>query len=216
MSSRFIEVKPFSTDFRTVNMTYQQSEISPRPAVTITALVLFVAIGVLTAAVGEWQFSVLIRSDWANLYGSMVFNAVYLTGAFVVTRLIFRLIPRRKLAFLLCAGLAAVGGLLVEWFLIGNSPWGNPQASQIGMAAYWACLVIVPLIVIDDDQRLRSLKRHIALYAFIYTALAVVGHWLLPTAEWQFAYHIWLVIVGYLGLLGLCLVGYLRFPLSKS
>lgn len=175
---------------------------------------LFLIVGVVTAAVGELQFSVFIRGDWANLYGSMVFNAVYLTGAFIVTRVLLRLMARRKMALLLCAGLAAICGLMVEWFLIGNSPWGNPDASQIGMAAYWACLVIVPLIVIDRDPRLRPLKRNIAIYSLFYTALAVLGQWLIPTAEWRFVFHVGLVVVGYLGLLALCLVGYLRFPLS--
>ena len=62
---------------------------------SVVSLFLFVLIGVLTAAVGELQYSVFIRGDWANLVGSMVFNAVYLTGAFVVTRLLFRLLPCR-------------------------------------------------------------------------------------------------------------------------
>ncbi len=181
-----------------------------RFAPTVGHWLRFVIIGVLTAAVGEWQFSVLIRGDWANLLGSMLFNAIYLTGAFVVTRFIFRLVARRDIAFLLCAGLAAVGGLWVEWFLIGNSPWGNPDASQWGMAAYWACLVVVPLIIIDREAWLRSLKGRIVLYALLYTALAVLGQVLIPTDEWRYAFHIWLVIVGYSGLMAVCVAGYLR------
>lgn len=169
----------------------------------------FAIIGVITAAVGELQFSVFIRGDWANLYGSMFFNALYLTGAFVVTRLLFRALPRRA-AFLITAGLAAVCGLMVEWFLIGNSPWGNPDADQIGMAAYWACLVIVPLIAIDPDPRLQPLKRWIAAYAIVYTALAFAGQWLISSAEWRFVFHIGLVVAGYIGLLALCAVGYYR------
>lgn len=170
---------------------------------------LFVLIGVITAAIGELQFSVFIRGDWANLYGSMFFNALYLTGAFVMTRLLFRFLPRRT-AFLLTAVLAAAGGLAVEWLLIGNSPWGNPDASQLGMAAYWACLVIVPLIVIDPEPRLGPLKRRMGICALLYTALAFAGQALLPTAEWRFAFHIWLVVLGYLGLIVLAMVGYWR------
>ncbi len=174
-----------------------------------SSLLPFVLIGVLTAAVGELQFSVFIRGDWANLYGSMFVNALYLTGAFVVTRLLFRALPRRA-AFIISVALAAVCGLMVEWFLIGNSPWGNPSANQLGMAAYWACLVIVPLIVIDPDPHLRPLIRTIVVYSLIYTSFAVLGQWLLPTADWRFAYHIWLVVLGYLGLIVLCMVGYNR------
>jgi hypothetical protein len=169
----------------------------------------FVLVGIITAAVGELQFSVFIRGDWANLYGSMFFNALYLTGAFFLVNVIFRLLPRRA-AFLLTLVLAAVGGLMVEWFTIGNSPWGNPDASQLGMAAYWACLVIVPLIIIDPDSRLHPLKRRLGVYALIYTALALAGQWLIPSAEWRFVYHIGLVVFGYLGLIGLCVVGYIK------
>jgi hypothetical protein len=184
--------------------------IAPHQFARITRdWLLFVLVGVITAAVGELQFSVFVRGDWANLYGSMFFNALYLTGAFLATRLIFRFLPRRP-AFLLSAALAGAAGLLVEWFLIGNSPWGNPDASQIGMAAYWACLVVVPLIAIDPDSRLRPLKRRVGIYALAYAGLVMLGQWLIPSAEWRFAFHIWTVVVGYLGLLGVGVVGYVK------
>jgi len=172
-------------------------------------LPLFVLVGVLTAAVGELQYSVFIRGDWANLLGSMVFNAVYLTGAFAVTWSLFRLLPRRA-AFLVSVALAAAAGLGVEWFLIGNSPWGNPAASQLGMAAYWACLVVVPLITVDGDARLRPLKRRIAVYAATYTLLAMVVYVLVPGETWGAAYQLWSVVLGYSGLVIACIVTYLK------
>ena len=192
-----------------INRDLSNRQKSVKSVQSVVPLPLFVLIGVLTAAVGELQFSVFIRGDWANLFGSMVFNAVYLVGAFVVTRLLFRLLPRRA-AFLLTVALAAVAGLMVEWFLIGNSPWGNPDASQIGMAAYWACLVVVPLIVIDPDLQLRRLKRAIAIYAAVYSAAAVAAWALLPGETWGAAYHLWSVVFGYLGLAVMMMVGYLK------
>ena len=192
-----------------INRDLSNRQKSVKSVQSVVSLLLFILIGVLTAAVGELQFSVFIRGDWANLFGSMVFNAVYLVGAFVVTRLLFRLLPRRA-AFLLTVALAAVAGLMVEWFLIGNSPWGNPDASQIGMAAYWACLVVVPLIVIDPDLQLRRLKRAIAIYAAVYSAAAVAAWALLPGETWGAAYHLWSVVFGYLGLAVMMMVGYLK------
>lgn len=178
-------------------------------------LPLFVLVGVLTAAVGELQYSVFIRGDWANLLGSMVFNAVYLIAAFAVVWALFRLLPRRA-AFLVAVALAAAAGLGVEWFLIGNSPWGNPAASQLGMAAYWAGMVIVPLIAVDSDARRRPLKRRIAVYAAVYTLAVLLGQRLLPAGDWRFAFHVWTVVIGYLVLLVLCVVGYLRNARSGS
>lgn len=174
----------------------------------LLSFLLFVLVGVLTAAVGELQYSVFIRGDWANLFGSMVFNTLYLTGAFIVSRILFRFASRRP-AFLMCVALAAVAGLMVEWFAIGNSPWGNPDASQIGMAAYWTCLVIVPLLTIDPDPQLRPLRRTITIYAAVYILLALAAQWLLPRETWGYAYHIWSVIFGYLGLAATFVIGYL-------
>jgi hypothetical protein len=164
----------------------------------------FVLIGVVTAAIGEFQYSVLIRGAWGDWYGSMFFNTLYLTAAYIVTRILFRLIDNRAAAYLVCTGLAATVGLAVEWFVIGNSPWGNPAASEIGMAAYWASFVIVPLIFVDPDPALRGVKRFILAYGLVYTTIVLLGHWLIPTAEWRFAFHIWTVVFGYLGLIVAC------------
>lgn len=180
-----------------------------RLARTAWRWLLFVGLGIVVAAIGELQFSVLVRGDWANLFGSMVFNVFYLTGAFVVTRLVLRLLPRR-VAFLVGAALAAVGGLAVEWFLIGNSPWGNPDASQVGMAAYWAGMVLVPWLLIDPDPRLCALKRAIGFYALGYVALVALGQGLIPSAEWRYAFHVWTVVIGYMGLVGLIVFRYPR------
>ena len=112
-----------------INLDLSNRQKSVKSVQSVVPLPLFVLIGVLTAAVGELQFSVFIRGDWANLFGSMVFNAVYLAGAFVVTRLLFRLLPRRA-AFLFTVVLAAVAGLMVEWFLIGTPPGATPTPAR--------------------------------------------------------------------------------------
>lgn len=181
-----------------------------RMLVTIGRLFLFVLIGVLTAAVGEVQYSGFIRGDWGNLFGSMAFNSIYLIGAFGVTRLLYRHINRKQTAFLLCVAAAAAAGLMVEWFLIGNSPWGNPDASQVGMASYWASFVVVPLIIVDPDPRLRPLKRLIVICALVYALSAIAVQETLPSAWPRDAYHIWSVILGYLGLMIISAAGYLR------
>lgn len=175
----------------------------------------FVAIGVLTVAVGELQYSVFIRGAWTNLFGSMFFNALYLTGWFFLTLLLFRVLSLRT-TFLVTLTLAAIMGLMVEWFSIGNSPWGNPDASQVGMAAYWACMVIVPLILLDPNPDLGRLKRAILFYSLVYTAVVVGMQLWLPANDWRVAFHIWSVILGYLGLIILCVWGYLRNSAGQS
>lgn len=183
----------------------------PHPLLSAAARLFgFVLIGVLIAFIGELQFSVFIRGDWANLLGSVVFNALYLTGAYGVTRLIFAMTRRWSTAFLFSAVLAAVVGLGVEWFVIGNSPWGNPAASDVGMAAYWACMVVIPLVLTDPDGRLRPVRRFITGYAVVYTVIILAGQAMIPSAEGRFVFHILAVIAGYVGLLALTVVKALR------
>ena len=68
----------------------------------------------------------------------------------------------------------------------------------------------MPLIAIDREPRLRRLQRTIAIYAALYTLLALAAQALLPRETWGYVYHIWSVVFGYFGLLGVCVVGYLR------
>lgn len=176
---------------------------------SMARLVAYVAIGVLVAVIGEVQYSVFIRGDVANLIGSMGFNVLYLTGAAGVAWPIFRTLGKRPLTILLVTALAGFAGLTIEWFVIGNSPWGNPDASNMGMFAYWACMVVVPVAFLDSDHHTSRLRRNILIYGVVYMLLALAAQ-LIPNADLRYAYHIWSVIFGYLGLLIMTVVGLVR------
>ncbi len=62
----------------------------------------------------------------------------------------------------------------------------------------------------EIDARRRPLKRRVAVYAAVYTLAVLLSQWLLPAGDWRFAFHVWTVVIGYLVLLMLCVVGYLR------
>jgi hypothetical protein len=172
----------------------------------------FIFLGLLTAAVGEWQFSVFLRDDLDNFIGSVVFNTLYMIGVYLVTRLLLTTLRNRPKFILFYTLLFGFAGLMVEWFLIGNSPWGNPDASQPGMFAYWACMALVPLMFLLEKPHLQTF---IIRYALVYIALAVFGQFVIPSPDWRFAFHIYAVIFGYLGLIAGILWKYLR-PGSKT
>jgi len=169
----------------------------------------FVLLGLLTAAIGEWQFSVFLRDDLDNFIGSLVFNTLYMTGVYLVTRLLLTVLRNRPKFILFYTGFFGLSGLMVEWFLIGNSPWGNPDASQVGMFAYWACMALVPLMFLLEK---RSLQNFILRYALVYTVLILLGQFAIPGPDWRFAFHIYAVILGYLGLMLAILWKYLAAP----
>lgn len=158
----------------------------------------FLLIGLLTAAIGEWQFSVFLRSNLNNWMGSLAFNALYLTGVYILTRLLLDALRKHSIFILIYGVVFGLIGLMVEWFLIGNSPWGNPQASQLGMFAYWASMVVVPLVFVLEMHLVMSF---ILRYAFRYIFLALLGQSLIANPNYRFAFHIYLVILGYIGLM---------------
>lgn len=169
----------------------------------------FVLLGLLTAAIGEWQFSVFLRDDLDNFIGSLVFNTLYMTGVYLVTQLLLTVLRNRPKFILFYTGFFGLSGLMVEWFLIGNSPWGNPDASQVGMFAYWACMALVPLMFLLEKP---SLQNFILRYALVYAVLALLGQFAIPSPDWRFAFHIYAVIMGYLGLMLAILWKYLAAP----
>lgn len=169
----------------------------------------FVVIGVFLAAVGEVQYSVFVRGDVANLLGSMGFNAMYLTLWAIACGLLLRIMGKRPLTILIIAAAAGFVGLMIEWYVIGNSPWGNPDASNVGMFAYWACLVVVPVALLDTAARTRRLRRNILIFIVVYSVLALLAQ-LIPSNDLRIAYHVLSVIVGYVLLLALAVGGLVR------
>ncbi len=172
-------------------------------------MILFVVIGLVIAGIGETQFSLFIRSDLDNLIGSVVFNAIYLTMAALVSWLLAKRFGDSLVTIILLVIGFGTSGLMIEWFLIGNSPWGNPQASQIGMFAYWSAMVVVPFVCLRPDVRLAGLKKTILASVLLYTIAALLIQ-LIPNATLHFVYHIWSFILGYTALILLATIGYIR------
>ncbi len=181
----------------------------------LVRFLLFMVIGLITPFIGETQFSVFIRGDVENLIGSVVFNTIFLIPSFGIVCLVRWLIRDRRIALGVLTVIFGTIGLMVEWFLIGNSPWGNPDAHQPAMFAFWACMIVVPVVLIEPDARLARLKRVVLIVGAAYTIMAVLGQILLPSADAQFVFHIWTFIYGYMGMLALCLGGYM-WKLSGS
>ena len=160
-------------------------------------LIVFILTGVLFAAPGEYLFSVTIRGDLANFFGAMGFNSFYLLLVYLAARLLQRLVSHRLAALLIYYFATGLAGLMIEWFMIGNSPWGNPDASQVGMWAYWTSMSMMGLIFSDPAPAARPLQKRIAIICIPAAAAALLLVNLLPTADLRFVASIWLVVIGY-------------------
>jgi len=161
-------------------------------------LVKFIVIGPLFAAVGEYWFSYIIRGDFRNWLFTLWFNPAYVVLVYFTSRIIFRAIRNKFAAsttYYLVYGFA--GLIVIEWFLVGNSPWKAPQANQLGMFSYHATTAMTSLIFTDSSPNLAKLKKAILAYFIPYSIAGTVIGFLLPTYRLRLDILVWAVIIGY-------------------
>jgi hypothetical protein len=155
-------------------------------------------IGPLFAAVGEYWFSYIIRGDMGNFVFTLFFNPAYMVLVYLTSRIIFRAIRdkfKASMTYYLVYGFA--GLIIIEWFLVGNSPWKSPEANQLGMFSYHATTAMTSLIFTDQSPGLARVKRAILAYFVPYTVAGTVIGFLLPTYRLRLVVLVWAVIIGY-------------------
>lgn len=156
----------------------------------------FVCVALIFFAVMEFGFSVLIRDDMSNFIGSIVINFMYLNIAFWILNKWFpidKLSIKSEFKIFLIFGFV---GLFIEWFLIGNSPWGNPQASQHTMFIYWGGAILFSRILMLKDEKFMKLRTYMKRYFFGFSLLYILGG-IISSGEVRFVYLILGAIVGY-------------------
>lgn len=164
----------------------------------------FVAIGSIFATVEEFLTVVVLRRDVPSyVFTLIVLFPVYLTVVFVTSRLLDRLVRRaggQALAHLLAFGWL---GLMLEWFLMGLSPWSNPEANpllmlgfQAGMLAFWATVATAPRVFLDGRPASRLARRRIVRFGLPYLAMLYGIAFVVP-GRVRFGPVILLIVVGY-------------------
>ena len=99
--------------------------------------------------------------------------------------------------FFLASG--ALGLLVLEWGLVGNTPRGNPNASQLGMFLFHAVYPFMSRLFSDRSVHARRLQRAVLKYFAIFVAICSAGI-LIPNGFLRFAWFIYFPLLGYAGL----------------
>ena len=152
----------------------------------------------------------VLRHDVPSyLFTLLVLFPTYLSFVYFSSRIIDRLISREPapdLVHLLSYGSL---GLLLEWTIMGLSPWSNPAANpllmlafQVGMFAFWAAVSTVPRVFLDRRGPGRHARRWILRFFVPYFAI-VYGVGLSVPDDLRFAVIIPLIVVGYAVVAGL-------------
>jgi hypothetical protein len=176
----------------------------------VRRFVSFLAIGSAFATVEEFLTVVVLRHDVpCYLFTLLVLFPTYLTVVYIFGRSLDRLVPdqaARDLVHLLATGGL---GLLLEWTLMGLSPWSNPAANpllmlgfQVGMFTFWATVATAPRAFFDQSGPGRDARRRILRFSVPFLAVVYVVGLSVPR-RWRFGTVIPLIVVGYSVVAGL-------------
>lgn len=165
----------------------------------------FLGIGSGFATVEEFLTVVLLKHDVKSyVFTLLVLFPVFLSFVYLSSKVLDKLWhtePRRELAHFCVYGCV---GLMIEWFLIGLSPWSNPAANplamllfQLGMFSFWATVAFAPRLFLVSEERPGKIRKSIVAFYVPYFALVYAVGLLVPE-HLRFATVSPLVIVGYL------------------
>jgi hypothetical protein len=184
----------------------------------VRRLLAFIAVGSFFATVEEFLTVVVLRRDVASyLFTLVVLFPVFLTFVWSSSWLLNRLArrqPTQEVLHFFLYGL--LGLLLIEWLLIGLTPWSDPNAHpavmllfQLGMFSFWATVAFAPRLFLTPGELSRRARRAIlAFYLPYFLAVYVVA--LSIPERWRFVVVIALIVFGYLTLNGFYLAYFVR------
>jgi hypothetical protein len=80
-----------------------------------------------------------------------------------------------------------LGLVVVEWLLIGLSPWSNPEANpimmivfQLAMLSYWGTVAFAPRMLLDDNKGMKKVKKLMMGFYIPYFVVAYIIGFSLP------------------------------------
>ena len=139
----------------------------------------FCLIGLLVAGLEEFITQGVLKKTSA---GWILPTIIAFLPFLIIVRLLGKFLnwsldePAAVLIYYLAAGSI---GLLVEWFLIGLTPWGDPNAPfvvvlvlQLGMFSFWGSVAFAPRILLDDRDSISQIRR--SYKQFLIFGLAVI------------------------------------------
>ncbi len=165
----------------------------------------FLAVGSFFSTVEEFLTVVVLKRDIASyVFTLLVLFPAFLLVAYLAGWLLERRVQgelRRDLIYYLLLGTL---GLMIEWFLIGLSPWADPNANpllllvfQLGMFAFWASVAFLPRLFVSDGELQRRIRRPMLGFYLPYFFIVYVVAFAVP-ADLKFVAVIALIIFGYL------------------
>ncbi len=111
---------------------------------------------------------------------------------------LFRTIDKHHRFWLFAILIGGTTGLMLEWFLVGNSPWNNPKALQVGQFLFHGVYPILGYLLVHGSVP-RALRHRLTWYLVIATGFTSVG-FLFSNLNLHKLWLLGLPLLGYVGL----------------
>jgi hypothetical protein len=163
----------------------------------------FILIGLVFAGVEEFLTIAVIKEDLSGFFTviSLIFP-IYLIIVCFSSKIIDHF-WKKEPADVIYFFTYGITGLLIEWFMIGLSPWSNPEANpcamfifQVSMFSFWVTISFAPRILIDKRKKFYKIKKRMLKFYISWSAMSYVIAFLIPP-QLRFVILIPLIIVGY-------------------
>ena len=138
----------------------------------------------------EFFYKLGATTDVRNLIGSIPIYFLYLSVLAILVRQ-FKLRDRIITFFVVCGFI----GLVAEWFIIGNAPWSNPAAFQLGMFVFHAVYPVIGLIAFSNKEHANLFRKSFITF-FVFTVISILG-FLIQNSDFRFAWFIWIPLFPY-------------------
>jgi hypothetical protein len=150
---------------------------------------------IVSVILAEWlELWYRLGAEWApQVLPGAAFVYALMMAAF---HAVLAWLPRLPRALWLVIG--CLPGMALEWFAIGNSPWGNPQALQIGMIVFHGAYPIWGRMF--DPAWFSARERRQALWVMGVFSVLLLPGFLIPSPDWRFAVFVLLPLLAYAAL----------------
>ena len=154
----------------------------------------YVLIGILFMTPGEFLINVFVKGSLAYYFLAVLFYALLIFISYGLWKLTSRM-RSQWLEFTLSSLLFGFLGLMGEWFILGNAPWLNPDAVQLGMVAWWIGVFLVPRLFLEDDSY-RDIKKfalwfHV-IFSLVYLIVSALGRLAIGIVIFGYGMVVWL------------------------
>lgn len=164
-------------------------------------LIIFIAAGMGYALVPEFAVNVINQE---NLKG-------YIMVIFIITPIlmclgwlvssVFDKVDHKRITNIIYYLLFGFGGLMFEWFLLGNSPSGNPNAVQFAMFFYWTGLYMIPRILTNSNPTVGHLKARLIKFYAVFSGFHLIFSLVIGSAQNAFLVPIlWTIVYTWLNI----------------